>query len=389
MGLTAKLDGPNCIADIGYYPNIDGPLRLEGLFLKFPLLLVKVGGAAKAARVSFPSSSPPALFPSFQFQRAARAAAERGVPSPTMATTTAPEDAAKGAKGEAKRKQSNWRGGRGGGGGGGVGDGGKGPKRKRKEVFIYGNYRNYYGYRIDRNVGEDPRLKIFKREWFESKDCLDIGCNQGLVTIGLATKFKCQSILGVDIDSGLIETANWNLRRMSRLDKVAVENTKVHKSSDSPSESCPEKVALEISNEDISNGSHHDIFEVVSFCRENFVESMSKSSEQYDTIVCLSVTKWIHLNWGDDGIITLFVKIWRLLRPGGVFIMEPQPWTSYRRNRLVSEVAKENFNSILIHPDKFREILLDKIGFRSVEVVTDKLVGAATGFDRPIEVYHK
>jgi hypothetical protein len=27
------------------------------------------------------------------------------------------------------------------------------------------------------------------------------------------------------------------------------------------------------------------------------------------------VTKWIHLNWGDEGLITLFVKIWRLLRP--------------------------------------------------------------------------
>uniref|UniRef100_A0A0E0AYB7 RNA methyltransferase n=1 Tax=Oryza glumipatula TaxID=40148 RepID=A0A0E0AYB7_9ORYZ len=301
-----------------------------------------------------------------------------------MATTTAPEDApsaAKGAKGEAKRKQSNWR-------GGGGGEGGQGQKRKRKEVFVYGNYRNYYGYRIDRNVDEDPRLKIFKREWFESKDCLDIGCNQGLVTIGLAAKFKCQSILGVDIDSdlvllGLIETANWNLRRISRLDKVAVENTKAHNSSDSLSESCPEKVAPEISNGDISNGNHHDIFRVVSFRRENFVDSMCTSSEH------LSVTKWIHLNWGDDGIITLFVKIWRLLRPGGVFIMEPQPWTSYRRNRLVSEVAKENFNTILIHPDKFREILLDKIGFRSVEVVTDKLVGAVTGFDRPIEVYHK
>lgn len=30
-----------------------------------------------------------------------------------------------------------------------------------------------------------------------------------------------------------------------------------------------------------------------------------------------------------------------------------------------------------------------QIGFRSVEVVTDKLEGAVTGFDRPIEVYHK
>uniref|UniRef100_A0A0D9XAC2 RNA methyltransferase n=1 Tax=Leersia perrieri TaxID=77586 RepID=A0A0D9XAC2_9ORYZ len=306
-----------------------------------------------------------------------------------MATTTAPEDAGqppqsagKGGRGDSKRKHSNWH-------GGGGGEGGQGTKRKRKEVFIYGNYRNYYGYRIDRNVDEDPRLKIFKREWFESKDCLDIGCNQGLVTIGLALKFKCQSILGVDIDSGLIESANWNLRRISRLDKVPLENTKVHKSADSLPENIPQRVAAEISNGDISDTNHHDIFEVISFRRENFVECASNSSEQYDTIVCLSVTKWIHLNWGDDGIINLFVKIWRLLRPGGVFIMEPQPWTSYRRNRLVSEVAKENFNTIQIYPDKFREILLDKIGFRSVDVVTDKLVGAVTGFDRPIEVYHK
>ncbi|KAK3122298.1 hypothetical protein QOZ80_8BG0667740 [Eleusine coracana subsp. coracana] len=213
------------------------------------------------------------------------------------------------------------------------GGGDRGQKRKkRKEVFIYGNYRNYYGYRIDRNVGEDPRLEAFKKEWFEGKDCLDIGCNQGLVTIGLAMKFECRSILGVDIDSGLIETAKWNLRRISRLDGC---------------------------------------------------------SERYDTIMCLSVTKWIHLNWGDDGLITLFVKIWRLLRPGGLFIVEPQPWTSYKRNRLVSEVARENFNVICIYPEKFREILLDKVGFRSVEMIADRLVGTVTGFDRPIEVYRK
>ncbi|KAM0884188.1 hypothetical protein ACQ4PT_031140 [Festuca glaucescens] len=317
-----------------------------------------------------------------------------------MVTTTSsggavqPPPEAKGAKGEAKRKQSDapvrgGEGGGGGGGGGGRGGGGKGKKRKNKEVFIYGNYRNYYGYRIDRNVGEDPRLEIFRKEWFAGKDCLDIGCNQGLVTIGLAMKFECRSILGVDIDSGLIETAKWNLRTIARGGKVATKSAKVLNSSDSTTQSCPEVVVSEMSNGNISKHKQHDLFEIVSFRTDNFVQSTHRYSEQYDTIMCLSVTKWIHLNWGDDGIITLFVKIWSLLRPGGIFIMEPQPWISYKKNRSVSEVARENFNDICIYPEKFREILLDKVGFRSVEVITDRLVGSVTGFDRPIEVYHK
>ncbi|GJN04068.1 hypothetical protein PR202_ga21583 [Eleusine coracana subsp. coracana] len=176
------------------------------------------------------------------------------------------------------------------------GSGETGQKRKkRKEVFIYGNYRNYYGYRIDRNVGEDPRLEAFKKEWFEGKDCLDIGCNQGLVTIGLAMKFECRSILGVDIDSGLIETAKWNLRRISRLGNIDSKNVKSQGSSNSPSQS------------------------------QSYLE----------------------------------------------------------------EVARENFNVICIYPEKFREILLDKVGFRSVEMIADRLVGTVTGFDRPIEVYRK
>ena len=49
----------------------------------------------------------------------------------------------------------------------------------------------------------------------------------------------------------------------------------------------------------------------------------------FDTIVCLSVTKWVHLNGGDEALQALLAKVWRLLAPGGRFLLEPQPWRSY------------------------------------------------------------
>ncbi|KAF2582031.1 hypothetical protein F2Q70_00008133 [Brassica cretica] len=74
-------------------------------------------------------------------------------------------------------------------------------KKKSQEFCPFGNYKNYYGYRISNDMDEDPRLKVMKKEWFQGKDCLDIGCNSGVMTIHIAKKFGCRSILGVDIDS--------------------------------------------------------------------------------------------------------------------------------------------------------------------------------------------
>lgn len=37
-------------------------------------------------------------------------------------------------------------------------------------------------------MDEDPRLKVMKKEWFQGKDCLDIGCNSGVMTIHIGKK---------------------------------------------------------------------------------------------------------------------------------------------------------------------------------------------------------
>lgn len=58
--------------------------------------------------------------------------------------------------------------------------------KKKKKInngqkwFQYGNYPDYYDYRTK---GLDPRIKALKKEWFENKKCLDIGCNSGKFTI--------------------------------------------------------------------------------------------------------------------------------------------------------------------------------------------------------------
>lgn len=49
--------------------------------------------------------------------------------------------------------------------------------------------------------------------------------------------------------------------------------------------------------------------------------------------MCLSVTKWVHLNGGDEGLKKLFAKVADALAPGGWFILEPQPWRSYKQAR--------------------------------------------------------
>ncbi|POO00868.1 S-adenosyl-L-methionine-dependent methyltransferase [Trema orientale] len=263
-------------------------------------------------------------------------------------------------------------------------------KKKRKDVFPYGNYKNYYGYRIGQDMEEDPRLKVMKKEWFEGKDCLDVGCNNGSITIQIAKKFQCQSIIGVDIDSNRIEDAYWHLRKFVKMEQGKASKSKVSENANGLGTNIAASSDIE-TKQTLRNCSSQekDLSDIVSFRQENFVQSRHPPEKHYDTILCLSVTKWIHLNWGDDGLITLFSKIWRLLNPGGIFVLEPQPWKSYDNNRTVSETTAENFKKIIFRPECFQDLLLDKIGFRTVEDVASSLSGSKTGFNRPIFVFRK
>ena len=48
---------------------------------------------------------------------------------------------------------------------------------------------------------------MLDQRWFHGKRCLDIGCNEGVITLAAVQRFAPLSMLGVDIDEGLIKTA--------------------------------------------------------------------------------------------------------------------------------------------------------------------------------------
>uniref|UniRef100_A0A147AR08 RNA methyltransferase n=1 Tax=Fundulus heteroclitus TaxID=8078 RepID=A0A147AR08_FUNHE len=130
----------------------------------------------------------------------------------------------------------------------------------------------------------------------------------------------------------------------------------------------------------------------VSFIKANYVlESdnlLVTQRAEYDVILCLSVTKWVHLNWGDGGLTRLFKRAYRHLRPGGLFILEPQPWESYVRRKKLTDNINRNYRSIRLKPDQFSSYLTNEVGFASFEHLGSPKC-SVRGFQRPIYVFHK
>uniref|UniRef100_A0A1I7UUM8 RNA methyltransferase n=1 Tax=Caenorhabditis tropicalis TaxID=1561998 RepID=A0A1I7UUM8_9PELO len=259
--------------------------------------------------------------------------------------------------------------------------------RKNKNEYFnrkyrYGNFDRYYGIRL--NPGErDLRLSAFDKVWFEHKSVLDIGCNVGFVTLSIAKEFSPRRILGIDIDEHLIGVARKNIRHYCDHETAVAGKFPASFGTQFGTISQKTEEPRSFSTKFPDN---------IWFKKENYVlendEMLDMIQPEFDVILALSITKWIHLNWGDDGMRRFFKRAYAQLHPGGRFIIEPQLFESYRKRAKMNEELKANYSKIEFKPEDFEMWLIETVGFESVEKLG--VAGAKSkGFERPIDVYLK
>lgn len=160
----------------------------------------------------------------------------------------------------------------------------------------FGNFINYYSFHSAKQRIDNLHPNMFPQTNAEQITCLDIGCNTGELSKELHSYLKTVypssdiQMLAVDIDPTLIQRAQESY--------MGSEITFLSSN-----------IMTEEDRESITK----------------YLESHKKIS--FDITFCFSVTMWIHINNGDNGLREFlnFIK-----DKSRTIIMEPQPWNCYR-----------------------------------------------------------
>ncbi|GAA6043998.1 hypothetical protein JCM8097_000184 [Rhodosporidiobolus ruineniae] len=232
-----------------------------------------------------------------------------------------------------------------------------GAEASTRETWPYGNYRNYYSFRPASSATADSpappesalegRLALLDPSLFRGKSLLDLGTNAGKVPLDALRYLEAERVVGVDIDPLLVEDARVLARQQGYAD-------------DDPR---------------------------LEFVAGNFMEegwfATHPGGRSFDLVSLFSVTKWLHLHHGDDGMLRLFASLYTLLPVGGAVIIEPQEWENYKRAAKKNKDLREVFKAIKLRPPFEDE--MRAAGF-TLETRIEREEG---GFSRPLLVWRK
>ncbi|KAH0474930.1 MAG: uncharacterized protein KVP18_003955 [Porospora cf. gigantea A] len=297
-----------------------------------------------------------------------------------------------------------------------------GQKEKGRMVYTFGNYANYYlSYRHGKGtiqVPLDVRFQMLEKVLpggFRGKRCLDVGCNNGIPAIMLASRFGAAWVVGVDIDYKLVNQGSWLIRRM-RMDvdwalsdpaRVSWHDELLSIREWLPSLSETRETWKSFELDRLPREAPIFPFNI-ELRTENFVRSTTEQRRQQTTafagrfefVSAFSLTKWLHLHYGDFGVKKLFELAHELLVEGGHFALEPQRWESYS-NKKTAE-TRQTIMNIHLKPHQFHDYLVDQLHFTFVTVFVPSMgtfrqensasegtFEGSSGFNRPIFVYRR
>ncbi|KAK5808215.1 Bicoid-interacting protein 3-domain-containing protein [Linnemannia elongata] len=245
----------------------------------------------------------------------------------------------------------------------------------------------------------DLRLEFLDPSWFRGKRVLDIGCNSALLTVFIALHYKPQKIQGVDIDPSLIGKAQkFVLKTFSQLSSDAYTQTddvpyeeyfpkalqKIHgtlpvpKRTERTEHLFPHNIELQVSDWVTESDETQDIEQ----------GQGQKGQDKWDVILGFSLTKWIHLHHGDEGLKKFFHKVYRSLTAGGAFLVEPQDYATYVKRSKITPEMKKTYDGIKFRPEEFQDYLVKEVGFRESQHLGQS-VGHAKNFNRDIFLFRK
>lgn len=126
-------------------------------------------------------------------------------------------------------------------------------------------------------------------------------------------------------------------------------------------------------------------FELGDFMQDGWLEGLSEreGAGKFEVVLLFSVTKWLHLHHGDEGMMRLFRSLHTFLPPGGIVVIEPQERENYARAVKKNKDLREVYKTIEIWPPFENEML--GVGFK-LEQRIERVEG---GFSRPLLVWRK
>lgn len=209
----------------------------------------------------------------------------------------------------------------------------------------HGNYHSYYtSFRSP--TTPDPRLALLlPLQLLPSARVLDLGCNAGKLTHECVAHCGAREAVGVDIDGELVARARELYGEEGRV-----------------------------------------VFEQFDFVDRVAWEGRAAApgvEGGFDVVLLLSVTKWIHLNSGDEGLRRVFGLAAGILKHGGVLVVEPQPWDNYKRAVKRCPMLRGTFKGLKMRPPFWDELRREEFEFVR-EIERDE-----EGFARPLHIWRK